>query len=200
MKASVILAHPYKNSFNHAIYRQVIDTLSYNKIEIFSHDLYKEKFNPVLTVDELGKKPAKDRLVKKYSNELLQSDYIIFIHPNWWGQPPAILKGYIDRVIRPPHAYDFDDNCEGGLPIGKLSSKTGIVFNTSNTEENREETYFGDPLQNIWEKCIFGFCGIEKTYRKMYWIIADSTEQERKEWLNDIKNSIEGIIKESSKK
>jgi NAD(P)H dehydrogenase (quinone) len=196
MTASIILAHPYDKSFNHAIFNKIINTLKDNNIYTYSHDLYKEKYNPVLTKEELGKKPTKDKKVREYTKELLESELLIFIHPNWWGQPPAILKGYIDRVIRPPHAYDFNENdTGGGIPIGKLENKIGIVFNTSNTEEKRENNYFNDPLQFIWEKCVFGFCGITKTYRKMYRIIADSSEKERKEWLEDVEQMILNILK-----
>ncbi|MCP4266086.1 MAG: NAD(P)H-dependent oxidoreductase, partial [Candidatus Brocadiaceae bacterium] len=124
MKATVVLAHPYKESFNHAIYNRVIETLDLCGITVFYHDLYSDGFNPVLSVSELGKEPSNDLLVKKYVEDMVASEFLIFIHPNWWGMPPAILKGYIDRVIRPPHAYDFPTNDSGGgLPIGKLKGK-----------------------------------------------------------------------------
>jgi len=191
LKATVILAHPYEKSFNHAIYKTVIETLKVNKIGIYCHDLYHEGFNPVLTRSELGKEKSQDYNVNKYAEELIDSDFLIFIHPNWWGQPPAILKGYIDRVIRPPYAYDFPEgDSGGGLPTKVLKAKLGIVFNTSNTEEQRENNYFGDPLQNMWEKCICGFLGIEKAHRRMFRTIADSTLEERKEWLNMVKSDI----------
>jgi NAD(P)H dehydrogenase (quinone) len=196
MKASVILAHPYGLSFNHAIYNTVVTTLNNIKIKTYAHDLYEDRFNPVLTEKELGKEPANDILVQTYSTELIESDFLVFIHPNWWGQPPAILKGYIDRVIRPPHTYDFPSNDSGGgLPIGKLQGKVGIVFNTSNTEEERENTYFNDPLEYIWKKCVFGFCGIDESYRKIFRVIADSTLEERKNWLNQIEELLTDIVK-----
>ena len=53
MKISVILAHPDKKSFNHAIAEKVIETLKKNKYEIYFHDLYKEKFDPILKKDEI---------------------------------------------------------------------------------------------------------------------------------------------------
>lgn len=195
MKATVILAHPYPKSFNHAIYQSVCTKLKSLNITVFNHDLYKEKFDPVLTVNELGTDTSNDTLINKYARELMESDLIFFIHPNWWGQPPAILKGYIDRVIRPPYAYNFlPGDSGGGLPIGKLRGKCGIVFNTSNTEEEREKKYFGDPLENIWNQCIFGFCGIEKYYRKMFRIIADSDKETRKMWLKEAEEMTGKII------
>ena len=196
MKASVILAHPYPKSFNHAIYKTVCSRLDELKLTVFKHDLYKEKFSPILTVDELGSDKSNDPLVNKYAEELIESDYLFFIHPNWWGQPPAILKGYIDRVIRPPYSYDFPTADFGGLPIGKLKGKYGIVFNTSNTEKDREENHFNDPLENIWKLCIFEFCGIEKYYRRMFRIISESDLDQRKRWLQEVESIVEKVTGE----
>lgn len=194
MKASVILAHPYAKSFNHSIYQTVVDSLEKYNVVVYGHDLYKENFQPVLSEVELGSDLSDDILVKQYANELVDSDFMIIIHPNWWGQPPAILKGYIDRVIRPPYAYDFPEkDSGGGLPITKLDIKYAIVYNTANTDESRELHYFGDPLENIWGKCIFGFLGITDYHRKMFRIIADSSESDRKIWLNEVKTDMEKL-------
>ncbi len=195
MKACVILAHPYPLSLNHAIFQRVNAVLKQLGIACYSHDLYAEKFDPVLTGQELGSDISADPLVKKYAAELLESKYLFFIHPNWWGQPPAILKGYIDRVIRPPYAYDFPaDGSGGGLPQAKLGGKYCIVFNTSNTEEGRENEYFGDPLELIWKQCVCGFCGITDYYRRMFRIVADSSEQERENWLQELEMTIRNIV------
>lgn len=188
MKATVILAHPYEKSFNHAIYGVLCSRLKELGVAVFAHDLYAERFDPVLTSDELGSDTSKDPLVNRYARELLESDFVYFVHPNWWGQPPAILKGYIDRVIRPPHCYDFPPgDTGGGLPIGKLAGKCGVVIHTSNTGEERENSVFGDPLERIWKDCVFGFCGIEKVHRKIFRIVADSEPAQRRRWLEEVK-------------
>lgn len=189
MKASVILAHPYEKSFNHAIFGTACETLRGIGATVRAHDLYAEGFDPVLTRDELGKKPTMDPLVELYAGELVDSDLLVFIHPDWWGQPPAIMKGYIDRVIRPPYAYDYDENAEGvAEAAGKLGGKKGIVFNTSNTDEERENAYFNDPLEYIWKRCVFGFCGMENPYRKTFRIVASSSHVERVAWLGEARD------------
>ena len=196
MTASILLAHPYPKSFNHAIFNTVQQTCEKNGVHVYAHDLYEEQFNPVLTRQELGSDKSNDPLVNQYAKELVVSDILVFIHPNWWGQPPAILKGYIDRVIRPPHAYDFPDNDSGGgLPIEKLKGKLGVVYNTSNTDEERENTYFCDPLDKIWGKCVFGFLGINRYHRRMFRIIADSSENERKAWLQEVEDEMTNITR-----
>ncbi len=181
--ASVILAHPWKESLNHAIYAAVTESLREAGAVVHAHDLYAEGFDPVLTVEELGKKPAEDPLVLRYMREAGESDLLAFVHPNWWGQPPAMLKGYVDRVFRPPLAYDFDPSNPDLPSRGMFGGKAALVLNTSNTDEERENGYFRDPLEWEWIRCVFGFCGIEKARRKMFRIVSKSTPDERMAWL-----------------
>ena len=199
MRASVILAHPHPGSFNHGIFDTIRTVLDDLKVDAWFHDLYKEGFSPLLTEAELGSDRSDDALVTTCTSEMMASDLVFFVHPNWWGQPPAILKGYIDRVFRPPHAYDFPgDDSGGGLPVTGLDGKYGIVFNTSNTAKDREDGCFGDPLENIWRKCIFGFCGIDRYHRRMFRIIADSSEADRRAWLEEVDADVRRIAAEQA--
>lgn len=191
MKISVILGHPYKGSFNAAIAQTVISALKNNGHIVMFHDLCQENFNPILTNSELISDISEDDLVACHQQEIKDADGIIIIHPNWWGQPPAILKGWIDRVLRENIAYTFaKGDSGGGLPIGLLKAKVGLVFNTSNTSEERENIVFGDPLQRIWKDCIFDFCGVTVFDRIMFRIVADSTSSERALWLNKVNEKV----------
>jgi len=186
MKVSVILGHPYENSFNAAIAQIVVDTLKMNGHSVFFHDLYAEGFDPVIPATELVSDQSEDPLVIRHQQEIRETEGLVIIHPNWWGQPPAILKGWVDRVLRENVAYTFPvGDTGGGLPIGLLKAKTGIVLNTSNTPEEREQNVFGDPLERIWKDCIFDFCGINIFGRIMFRVVADSTLKERQQWLDE---------------
>jgi len=186
MKISVILSHPDKKSFNHAIAMAAVETLNQNGHEVYFHDLYEEKFDPILPANEIQKDASLPPEIEKHCNEISEVDGIIIIHPNWWGQPPAILKGWIDRVIRPGVAYEFIEDDKGeGVPNGLLNAKSAIVFNTSNTETQRERDFFGDPLETIWRNCVFDLCGVKDFYRKTFNIIVVSSQEQRKEWLKE---------------
>jgi len=191
MKISVILAHPSKASFNHAIAQSAVDELSTNNHTIFYHDLYDEQFNPILEADEIPKDVILPAEIEKLCEEIAQSDGVIIIHPNWWGQPPAILKGWVDRVIRPGVAYEFmEDDSGEGIPNGLLKGKTALVFNTSNTPTEREQKVFGDPLEALWKNCIFDLCGVNDFYRRMFNVIVTSSEKQRKDWLQEVKETV----------
>jgi len=191
MKISVILAHPDKGSFNHAIAAAVIETLNRNGHRVIFHDLYEEKFDPVLPINEIPKDVPLPSEIQKHCKEITEAEGIVIIHPDWWGQPPAILKGWLERVIRPGIAYQFMDGDQGeGVPVGLLKAKTAIVFNTSNTETEREKKVFGDPLETLWKNCILSLCGVKTFYRKAFNIIVVSSEGQRKEWLNEVRQTV----------
>ena len=195
MKISVILAHPDKDSFNHAIARTVVEKLKSNNHETNFHDLYEEKFDPILPACEIPDNAALSDVIKTHCDEISSAEGIIIIHPNWWGQPPAILKGWVDRVIRPGVAYKFLEGDSGeGVPLGLLKAEAAIVFNTSNTNPEREMNVFGDPLQMLWKNCIFDLCGVKNFFREMFTIIVTSNKEQRVEWLSRARNIIDDVF------
>src|SRR5512138_2128197 len=171
MKISVILAHPDAQSFNHAIANRVVSQLRQNGHDVSFRDLHREKFDPRLPSGEISRDAHLPAEIAAHCEEIRTADGIVIVHPNWWGQPPAILKGWIDRVIRPGVAYEFLAGDAGeGVPNGLLTARAALVFNTSNTEAGREADVFGDPLETIWKNCIFGLCGVENFHRRMFGI------------------------------
>jgi len=188
MKISIILAHPRKGSFNLAIADTAAATLRETGHSVTVHDLYEEKFDPLLPYPEIARDAVLPPLVAEHCREIASADGIVIVHPNWWGMPPAILKGWIDRVLRPGVAYRFVETDSGdGIPIGLLKAEAVIVFNTSNTPALREQEVFGDPLERIWKDCIVSFCGVPFFYRKMFGVVVTSTEEQRKEWLDEVR-------------
>jgi putative NADPH-quinone reductase len=191
MNILIILSHPNNNSFNHAIADICKRRLTEIGHSVIFHDLYQERFNPVIENSEIPKNGQVDNIVKKHCEDLIISDGIIVIHPNWWGQPPAILKGWIDRVLRPGIAYEFEEGDNGeGIPMGLLNAQIGLVFNTSNTNREREERVFNDPLEFIWKNCIFDFCGIKIFDRRMFRIVVTSDLKQRQIWLKEVEELI----------
>ena len=201
MNVLIILGHPDDKSFNHAIADTCRNRLIENGHSVIFHDLYKEGFNPLIDKIEIPKNGQIDTTIKAHCEELINSNGIIIIHPNWWGQPPAILKGWIDRVIRPGIAYEFEEGDNGeGMPIGLLKAKTGLVFNTSNTNEERENNIFKDPLETLWKNCIFSLCGVTQFDRKMFRIIVTSNPNQRLNWLNEVKMMIDKYFSKTTTK
>lgn len=183
MRVLVILGHPRQGSFCHAIATTAVETLRQAGHSVVYHDLYAEGFNPLLPADQIPKDAQLPPEILRQCEELRQAGGYVIVHPNWWGQPPAILKGWVDRVVRQGVAYDFTAEGVKGL----LAGKRALVFTTSNTPRDDELRLYGDPLENLWKNCIFGFCGVTIFRRRNFEPIITSTHEQRVAWLEEVK-------------
>ncbi len=183
MKILLILAHQRPGSFCHAIAATATEALQAAGHEVLGHDLYQEQFDPLLPECEIPKGAALDLVVARHCREVSEADGYVVVHPNWWGQPPAILKGWIDRVFRQGVVYEFGPQ---GV-IGLLAGKSAVVWTTSNTPREDELRLFGDPLENFWKACVFNFCGVQDFYRRNFESIIMSNLQQRQQWLKEVR-------------
>jgi NAD(P)H dehydrogenase (quinone) len=187
----LILAHPDPASFNHAIARVAAEALKGLGHEVIWHDLYAEGFDPMLPAAEFFKKAQLSPELAAHCAELARADGLVFVHPNWWGMPPAVLTGWLDRVLRPGLAYEFQMGDAGdGVPTGLLKARTAVVFNTGNTELERERQAFGDPLERIWRDCVCAFCGVEGFARRLFGVVITSTPEQRQAWLREVEGTV----------
>lgn len=191
MEISVILAHPEPKSFNHAIAQTACQTLERLGHSVLFHDLYEEGFDPLLPAEELASEAPLCANLARHCEELQRADGLVIVHPNWWGQPPAMMKGWIDRILRPGVAYKFEDGDNGeGVPVGLLRVQAAVIFHTSNTPPGREQQVFGDPLDNLWKKCILDFCGVKNVVRETFSVVITSTPEQRAEWLTQVEQTV----------
>ena len=193
MKVLIVLCHPFPTSFSAKISKTVRTAVeAAGHVSIF-HDLYHESFNPVLPEDELKRGYSLDEQVQAYMDEVSDSDILVFVHPDWWGQMPALLKGWLDRVFRPGVAFDYSG--EEFLPkrLDKLmTGKKGIAYCTTDSEENTAP----HSLIALWKEKIFGYCGIAGECVMLY-STRRSDAAERKAWLELAATEITTLLRES---
>jgi putative NADPH-quinone reductase len=172
----IVLGHPRPGSFCHAITDRARTSLAAMDHTVTVHDLYAEGFEPVR---------GADALVDRHRGELARADGFVVVHPNWWGKPPAIVAGWLDRVIVPGVAYELPD--AAGEPSGLLRLRGALVLNTGDTPLGREHDVFGDPLDAIWRRCVFDFCDVPPSavHRRLFGPLAGSTEHTRTAWLTE---------------
>lgn len=191
MKILIVLAHPRRESFNYAIADVARRALCSAGHHVLFHDLCEEEFPSHLTAEEIPDGGVVPPVVERHCRELGEAEGIVIVHPNWWGQPPAILKGWVDRVFRPGVAYRFLETDSGdGVPIGLLPARSALVFNTSNTPPDREQAVFGDPLETLWKNCIFDLCGVKEFFRRTFSVVVTSTEAQRAQWLEEVQRAV----------
>jgi NAD(P)H dehydrogenase (quinone) len=195
MNALLILAHPSQASFTHAMAAVAAEVLAQAGYSLIQRDLYAEGFNPVQPTTESANTSSTDALVEEHCENLRNADLILIFHPNWWSQPPAIMKGWVDRVFRLDTAYGYADGVGyDGVPIGLLKAKHALVFNTSNTPSLREQEVFGDPLETLWRNSVFALCGVDSVHRRMFSPMASITQSQRSEWLDEVRSLVRKVI------
>lgn len=194
MRVLVVLAHPQPGSFNHAIATTVGATLEMSGHVVDSCDLYAEGFDPLFTPSELKRDCEIPPRLAAEIERLKNADAVVVIHPNWWGQAPAILKGWLDRVLRVGDAYRFGTNDKGeGVMISMLKANKALVFTTSNTPREAELAVYGDPLDNFWKRCVWGGLGIP-TERRNFESVILSTPEQRANWLSEAAHLTREVI------
>jgi len=189
MNVLIILGHPNNNSFNHAIADTCRKQIEANGHTVYFHDLYAEKFNPIQYSKNIDSNTNNE--INLHCSHLKNCDGIIVIHPNWWGQPPSIIKGWMDRILLPGVAYGFKLNDKGdSVPVGLLKAKKGLVINTSNSATTPED----DVLDSIWKDNVFNVCGINEVKRINLGMVNKSDDLQRTNWLLEIKELVSSIF------
>jgi putative NADPH-quinone reductase len=186
MKVVEILCNPRPGSYNLALAASAREKLESLGHEVFLHDLYKEHFDPVLEAPELTRGFSLEGLVQVHCRELAAADGLLIFHPEWWGQPPALLKGWIDRVFRQGVAYDLegeDFSEKGWKPL--LTEKKGLVFCTSDAPEDSPRT-----LEDLWTHAVLGRCGMEAACHVLR-ELRRTDPHTRRAWLEFVNRALE---------
>ena len=189
MQVLIVYAHPNPQSFNHAIVEACSKGLAEAGHTYEVVDLYAINFNPCLSGGDLaqlmeGKTPDDIRVQQE---KISQADALVLIHPIWWFAPPAILKGWIDRVLSMGFAYILDE--KDGHPIGLLKNQKVLIINTAGgTEEEGKEFGSTDALKKIEGGLKWGFCGISNIEHTIFHNVIMADEATLKEYLEKAEN------------
>jgi NAD(P)H dehydrogenase (quinone) len=108
MRALVIYCHPKETSFTAAVRDVVLDRLAAAGADVRLRDLYAEGFDPRLTATDLDAYEDEARNGAALAGEIADlrwCDTLIFVYPTWWYGVPAVLKGWLDRVLLPGVAF-----------------------------------------------------------------------------------------------
>ena len=194
MKTLIVYYHPHEGSFCSAIREAVTSGLHNGGHEHKIIDLSKDGFDPVMREKDLkvfvqaGREgedglDGVDPFVLRYRKKLHWAEHIVMIFPIWWMTMPAMVKGFIDKVIFPGVAYKMED--------GKLVSllkglKQVTVITTMNTPSDVYRNVFGNSLEGSLIKGTFNQIGVHD----IRWISLNKVKQSGDEmrwlWLDEI--------------
>lgn len=185
---TIVYAHPYEGSYNHAILTKLTDTFIAQNEPFRVIDLYGDNFNPAYTKQELrlfSQGKSLDPLVKKYQKLIKDSDELIFIFPIWWHDVPAIVKGFFDKTMLSGFAYNENSNGWQGL-LTNIKHVTVITTATLTKQQLIQES--GNAIQSTLLDTTINALGIDsKQTRWIHFGEANiTTDAARQEFLQEL--------------
>lgn len=116
----VVLAHPDPNSFCAGVARHWVERAQSHSQTCGLRDLYADRFDPVIKLTELPGRPGFKTLPENFEEclRLQELDVLVFVYPLWFGSPPAMLKGYLERVVGSGMAFGSEE--EQTKPLGDV--------------------------------------------------------------------------------
>lgn len=160
MKHAVIIAHPNAESLTCAVGRTYGQSVKALGQDVVVRDLYRMGFDPCLKAEEIPKasgfKFGADVVAER--KLLADVDVFAFVYPFWFNAPPAILKGYVDRVFS--MGFGYEPGMGGAETL--LDGKRMISFSTSGAPDTWvRETGALQALTALFDRHLGAMCGLQ---------------------------------------
>ena len=193
MKALIVYTHPRPTSFNHAIYQKAKAALEDAGHDVRVRDLYSLNFKVTMDDEDLtqlenGNTPDDVRTEQEH---IAWADLLVFVHPVWWQDRPALLKGWLDRVFAEGFAYDID---ESG-PKGLLGGKKAVVLQTTGGTLDQDYATDGakDAIVRSMRDGTLNFCAMEVLAYKTFYAVLTAPQEVREAMLEEVTGVIAGL-------
>ena len=163
MHILVVLAHPRSQSLTHSLTQAFIAGLAAAGHTHELADLYAEGFDPVADGNEVAdwernEVPAE---VAREQARLGRAQGLAFAYPLWWATPPAILQGWIQRVLTQGFAFE-----RGHWPAGRLGHRAQLLVNVGSRDSGLYGRYI-EPIVGV-----LNYCGIADVRTEVNWGVA----------------------------
>ena len=107
---------------------------------------------------------------------------------------PAILEGWIDKILAPPWAFTFKKLVGNyGYPVGNLKGKKAIIFCTYGSPQFAIRTFFLNMPTKRLRRGVFNICGIDNVIYKRYFSVPFVSDKKRKKFLEDVKKTASSL-------
>jgi len=196
MRIQVVHCHPLVESYNHALFRTIVETLKQIGHEVVATDLYREGFQPAMTEHE--RRTYMDMSYDKsafagYAKTLREVEGIILCFPHWWFSMPAVLKGWVDRVWGPGVAFTYDAKGNHLVPALGNIRLFGVVT-TYGSPWWVVRLFAGDAGRKVLMRGMKPMCakGVRSFYLAHY-DMDHSTDRSRQAFLDKVRRTVGGV-------
>ena len=183
MLIQVVHCHPLVDSYNHGLFRTIVETLKQKGHKVVATDLYREGFQPAMTEQE--RRTYMDMSYDKsaigdYARTLKEVEGLILCFPHWWFSMPAVLKGWVDRVWGPGVAFAYDPKA----PVVTTYGSPGWVVRLFAGDAGRKVLMCG-----MKPMCAKG----ARAFYLAHYDVDHSTERSREAFLDKVRRTVAGV-------
>jgi len=182
-KILIINGHPDKESYNYALSEAYKTGASSSGAEIKVINIADLKFNPNLQFGYRKRTELEPDLLNS-QEDLKWADHLVWIYPVWWGSVPAIMKGFLDRVLLPGFAFK---KREGSIWWDKyFTGKSARIICTLDQPPWYYRLIYRSPSHSAMKKLTMNFIGVKSVKITTIGPLRLSKESFRKKWLAKI--------------
>ncbi|MCC5970128.1 MAG: NAD(P)H-dependent oxidoreductase [Pararhodobacter sp.] len=153
MRLLIVFCHPSLDSYGAALFERVKQTLEVAGHELRIRDLYREGFDPVLSLEEwqdyLAQPDANYGRQRDHIADLQWAEGLVVIYPTWYYGPPAMLKGWLEKVWLPGISFEIP-RFKGDRPRPKLRHIRVFVGITTSGSPWWWLRLIRDPGRSLW--------------------------------------------------
>ncbi len=195
MSAYVVYCHPDPESFTAAVRERAVDALQAAGHQVRISDLYADGFEPTMSLQERVDHLAPNTTqpdIAVYRSNLQWCDTLVFIYPTWWSGQPAMLTGWLDRVLVGGAAWDV---ARGGTSItARLSNIRRLVAITSHGSSKILNVVEGENGRRVIGRAVRVLC---HRFARTTWLalynIDRSTADERTAFLHRVERRMQRL-------
>jgi NAD(P)H dehydrogenase (quinone) len=195
MLIQVVHCHPLVDSYNHALFQAIVETLR-RRHDVIATDLYRERFSPAMTETERSSYHQGSYALEEVATlaqDLRRADGIIFCFPHWWFSMPAMLKGYFDRVWAPGTAFAHDLNGGRIKPLLTNIKLFGVVT-TYGSPWWLTRIVMQDPGRKVLLRAMKPMCGFGvRSFYLAHYDMDRSTAASRQAFVERVRTKISGL-------
>jgi len=180
MRVLILFAHPIETSFVAALHRLVVETLRARGHEVDDLDHYAEGFDPVMprqTLIDYLNAPANIAEVRPYVERLRAAEALVLVFPVWYDGPPAILKGFFERVFLPGVSFRLDEH---GRFLPLLLGVKRLAAVCVHGASRRQASLTGDSVRGLIKHNLGGVIAPDARFDYFAHYAMDSTTPSRR--------------------
>jgi len=183
MRIYVLFAHPDPESFNGQLAAGYCSAAIAAGHEVRRQDLFELEFDPILRLGLRAVQPLEVDLIAARAN-LDWCQHFVLFYPVWWGNVPAVLKGFFDRALYSEITYHHD--VDDPLWSKMLEGRSAHIITTSDAPEAWLKAHNRDSDISAVRRGTLEFCGIKPVKVTRVGGVKDLDIKAREKWIKRV--------------